>query len=69
MNPANTQSTPVDSMKKVVIRIRRQDAPDKPPRWEEFAVPHRPNLNIIACLQYIAANEAQAAASGAQPVR
>ena len=42
----------------VTIRIRRQDAPDKPEtaRWEEFAVPHRPNLNLIACLQYIAAN-------------
>ena len=54
MNPGNTQSTPVDSGRKVVIRIRRQDAPDKPTRWEEFHVPHRPNLNIIACLQWIA---------------
>src|SRR5688500_4022903 len=56
MNPANTQSTPIDSTKKVVIRIRRQDGPGKPERWEEFAVPHRPNLNIIACLQWIAAH-------------
>jgi succinate dehydrogenase / fumarate reductase iron-sulfur subunit len=55
MNPANTQSTPVDSSgKKVVIRIRRQDGPGKEPYWQEFAVPHRPNLNIIACLQWIA---------------
>lgn len=56
MNPANTQSTPVDSARKVVIRIRRQDGPDKPQRWEEFEIPYRPNLNIIACLQYIAAH-------------
>ena len=21
-------------------------------RWEEFAVPRRPNMNIISCLQY-----------------
>jgi succinate dehydrogenase / fumarate reductase, iron-sulfur subunit len=57
MNPATTQSTPpVDSGKKVIIRIRRQDGPGKPERWEEFAVPHRPNLNIIACLQWIAAH-------------
>jgi succinate dehydrogenase / fumarate reductase, iron-sulfur subunit len=42
--------------KKIVIRIRRQDGPDKPHRWEEFAVPYRPNMNIISCLQYIAAN-------------
>lgn len=42
--------------KKIIIRIRRQDGPDKPSRWEEFAVPYRPNMNIISCLQYIAAN-------------
>ena len=40
----------------VIVRIRRQDAPDKPVRWEEFAVPHRPNMNVISCLQYIATN-------------
>jgi succinate dehydrogenase / fumarate reductase, iron-sulfur subunit len=42
----------------VIIRIRRQDAPDQEQtrRWEEFAVPHRPNMNVISCLQYIAAN-------------
>lgn len=42
--------------RKVIIRIRRQDGPNKPSRWEEFAVPHRPNMNIISCLQYIAAH-------------
>jgi succinate dehydrogenase / fumarate reductase iron-sulfur subunit len=40
----------------VTIRIRRQDEPSAPPRWEEFSVPHRPNMNIISCLQYIAAH-------------
>lgn len=40
----------------VIIRIRRQDDPSAQPRWEEFAVPHRPNMNIISCLQYIAAH-------------
>jgi succinate dehydrogenase / fumarate reductase iron-sulfur subunit len=46
------------SGRKVLIRIRRQDHPEKPDtqRWEEFAVPHRPNMNVISCLQYIAAN-------------
>jgi succinate dehydrogenase / fumarate reductase, iron-sulfur subunit len=42
--------------KSVIIRIRRQDGPDKPHRWEEFAVPYRPNMNVISCLQYIAAH-------------
>lgn len=42
--------------KSITIRIRRQDGPDKPARWEEFSVPYRPNMNIISCLQYIAAH-------------
>jgi len=45
-----------DSERKITIRIRRQDGPNATPRWEEFAVPRRPNMNIISCLQYIAAN-------------
>jgi succinate dehydrogenase / fumarate reductase iron-sulfur subunit len=42
--------------RKIVIRIRRQDTPDAAHRWEEFSIPYRPNMNIISCLQYIAAN-------------
>ncbi len=60
MNPTttNTTASAPDALagRMVVIRIRRQDGPNQPPRWEEFAVPHRPNLNVIACLQYIAAH-------------
>src|SRR5881398_3590294 len=44
------------SGKSIVIRIRRQDGPGKPARWEEFAVPYRPQMNIISCLQWIAAH-------------
>jgi succinate dehydrogenase / fumarate reductase iron-sulfur subunit len=40
----------------VSLRIKRQDAPGKPPRWEEFSVPRRPSLNILSCLQWIAAH-------------
>lgn len=40
----------------VNIRVKRQDGPDKPARWEEFAVPRVANMNVISCLQYIAAN-------------
>lgn len=39
-----------------LLRIRRQDRPDAPHRWEDFAIPWRPNANVIACLQYIAAH-------------
>lgn len=51
-SPASTTGTE----KKVTIRIKRQDGPGKAARWDEFAVPRRPNMNIISCLQYIAAN-------------
>jgi succinate dehydrogenase / fumarate reductase iron-sulfur subunit len=60
MNPTVTDATPPDEKasdsRNVIIRIRRQDAPGKPSRWEEFAVPHRPNMNVISCLQWIAAH-------------
>lgn len=37
------------------IRILRQDAPGKQPRWERHQIPYEPNLNIISVLQKIAA--------------
>jgi succinate dehydrogenase / fumarate reductase, iron-sulfur subunit len=55
MNSGPTTS-PVSTDIPVIIRIRRQDGPAKPSRWEEFSVPRRPNMNIISCLQYIAAH-------------
>ena len=59
MNSTATESTPGGNgqpPQMIIIRIRRQDGPNKPSRWEEFSVPRRPNMNIISCLQYIAAN-------------
>jgi len=60
MNPATSTGTagaPDPAAGKTVrIRIRRQDGPGKGGRWEEFAVPHRPQMNIISCLQWIAAH-------------
>jgi succinate dehydrogenase / fumarate reductase iron-sulfur subunit len=53
---SGVSSDPSVSRKDIVIRIRRQDAPDKPSRWEEFSIPYRPNMNIISCLQWIAAH-------------
>src|ERR1700734_4162400 len=44
------------SHKNIIVRIRRQDRPDQASRWEEFSIPWRPNMNIISCLQYIAAH-------------
>jgi len=60
MNPGTTEdatsSGAVAEGRRVVVRIRRQDGPGRPARWEEFAVPHRANANVIACLQWIAAH-------------
>ena len=61
MNPTTTdlnapQPTGADAARNIVIRIRRQDDPNHPHRWEEFAIPYRANMNVISCLQYIAAH-------------
>src|SRR5436305_2420707 len=40
--------------KSVIISIKRQDAPDTKPYWEEFAVPYRRNLNVTSILMDIA---------------
>lgn len=40
----------------IELRIRRQDAPSAPPRWEEFSIPWQPNLNVISCLMEIRRN-------------
>jgi succinate dehydrogenase / fumarate reductase iron-sulfur subunit len=39
----------------VRLKVRRQDAPDRPDtrRWEEFAVPYQPNMNVISALMEI----------------
>ena len=44
------------SKRTIRIRIKRQDGPKGESRWEDFDIPHRPNMNIISCLQAIAAN-------------
>ena len=40
----------------VDIRVKRREGPDKPPYWEEFRIPYRPNLNIISALMEIRKN-------------
>jgi succinate dehydrogenase / fumarate reductase iron-sulfur subunit len=39
----------------VFVRIRRQDGPDEPHRWELFAVPWRADMTVISYLAGIAA--------------
>ena len=61
-------SNPSSSPGPVILRIRRQDRPNANARWEEFAVPRRPNMNIIACLQHIAANPQTTSGQQTTPV-
>ena len=37
----------------IELRIRRQDTPTAAPRWEQFSLPWRPNMNVISCLMEI----------------
>jgi succinate dehydrogenase / fumarate reductase iron-sulfur subunit len=39
--------------KTIELRVRRQDSPRAPSRWEEFVLPYRPNMNVISCLMQI----------------
>ena len=60
MNPGTTATqTPTSAAtneRNVIIRIKRQDTPDKPSYWQEFSVPVRANMNIISALLWIAAH-------------
>jgi succinate dehydrogenase / fumarate reductase, iron-sulfur subunit len=37
----------------IELRIRRQDSPTAPSRWEEFSLPWQANMNVISCLMEI----------------
>ena len=57
MNPTTTETTTnASGGRNIRIRIKRQDGPGRDGRWEEFDVPWRPQMNIISCLQWIAAH-------------
>src|SRR5262245_42196383 len=34
----------------IELRIKRQDRPGGPSRWEEFSMPYRADMNVITCL-------------------
>ncbi|MBP7149359.1 MAG: succinate dehydrogenase iron-sulfur subunit [Acidobacteria bacterium] len=51
----------------IVLRIHRQDRPDSKTYVQEFRVPYRPRLNLIACLQEVARNPVDAAGRSVAP--
>jgi len=50
------------------LRIRRQDTPTAPSRWEEFVVPVPPGANLISLFQWIAANPRVSDGTATTPV-
>lgn len=54
--------------KTIRLRIKRQDGPDQPARWEEFALPYKPNMNVISCLMEIQQNPQTADGRPTAPV-
>jgi succinate dehydrogenase / fumarate reductase, iron-sulfur subunit len=52
----------------ISVRVLRQDAPDRAPRWERHSLPYEPNLNVISVLQKIAAQARTADGRKTSPV-
>ena len=52
----------------VTLRIKRQDRPGAAPYWQVFRVPQVPQMNVISCLQAIAANPVTAEGTLTTPV-
>ncbi|MBI4367186.1 MAG: succinate dehydrogenase iron-sulfur subunit [Deltaproteobacteria bacterium] len=55
-------------MNTIRIKIRRCDKPGGQPYWEEFAVSHRPNMNVISALMAIRRNPVNAHGDRVAPV-
>lgn len=58
----------MSTQKTIQLKIRRQDSPNKPSRWEEFEISYRPNMNVISCLMDIQKNPVNAQGKKTNPV-
>ncbi len=54
--------------RKVSLLIRRQDKPEASSYWQEFKVPYEPQMNVISCLQAVAAEGHTAEGKAIAPV-
>ncbi len=52
----------------IQLKIKRQDDQSASPYWQTFSIPYRPNMNVISCLQYIAAHPTTADGTETTPV-
>src|SRR5579883_3249258 len=56
------------SNKTVRIRVKRQEGPGAPSRWEEFAVPWEPYMNVLSALMAVQRNPVTADGKPTTPV-
>src|ERR1700758_1566529 len=54
--------------KTVILKIKRQLTPNGKSYWEEFSVPHRPNMNITSLLGEIACDPVTAEGKATTPI-
>ncbi|MEN3002698.1 MAG: succinate dehydrogenase iron-sulfur subunit [Armatimonadota bacterium] len=54
-------------LRTIRLKVRRQDGPDSKPYWQEFALPYRPNMNVISCLMEIQRNPVDASGNPTSP--
>ena len=54
--------------KVVKLKIKRQDKPSSKIYWQEFKVPYKERLNVIACLQDIQRNPTTQVGESVNPV-
>jgi len=59
---------PAETARTITLQIKRQDDRNSSPYWQTFEIPYRPNLNIISCLQWIAAHPVTADGENVAPV-
>lgn len=52
----------------VIIKIKRQDNPERKPYWEEFELPYKPGRNVTSALMEIAANPVTREGKATTPV-
>jgi len=42
--------------KTITLKVKRQDGPSAPPRWEEYRIPSKANMNVIGALMEVQRN-------------
>ena len=52
----------------VLIKIKRQDNPNAPARWEEFELAWKPGMNVISAMMEIAANPVTRSGQATTPI-